>query len=460
MSPASPAVMLQYEANMPTLALITSVVNDSNDVGPNSASDASSASVDPCTAAPDMVDDGTPRAMVGFSNGIIRSSRMGFLSGDRYDDRSSLDSTTTGRGADDRGVRGGGGRGVDGGTTGHDLPSSSASSMDGLGLTAPSPLFSLMARRMMEDDDIVKPGGDTTTKPGSLLCPRRMTGGGRDRAVANWCENLSPPRHVVLVMDPTYQPQYREVVDAYGGKLSFANPGKERQGSVENGLRALLDATGGDDGDGCAYVAIHDSARPLVTIREVLDVVRDAHVVGAAVLGVPCKATIKESGDGVYVTRTVPRSRLWEVHTPQVVRCEALLRGFEMVDREKLEVTDDVSIIEALGEPVRLTRGEYTNLKITTPEDMDVASAILADRGEGEIYLAGCDLGGGGGGGGGGGEGEAAIAVASKNPFASIPRAGHLREREYNTLREVKLFDRDVTGQRYPAKPTPSRWLE
>lgn len=266
--------------------------------------------------------------------------------------------------------------------------------------------------------------------------------------------DIPPPRHVVLVMDPTYQPQYQDIVDAYDGRLSFANPGRERQGSVENGLNALLDATRGDGGDDCAYVAIHDSARPLVTIKEVCDVVRDAHVVGAAVLGVPCKATIKESDDGIMVTRTVPRSRLWEVHTPQVVRCEALLRGFEKVEREGLEVTDDVSIIEALGEPVRLTRGEYTNLKITTPEDMDVASAILADRDEGEIYLVGCD------GGGRGGGAEDADAVASKNPFAAIPRAGHLREREYNTLREVKLFDRDLTGRRYPAKPTPSRWQE
>jgi 2-C-methyl-D-erythritol 4-phosphate cytidylyltransferase len=62
------------------------------------------------------------------------------------------------------------------------------------------------------------------------------------------------------------------------------------------------------------------------------------------------------------------------------VRIETLLRGFQKVAEETLEVTDDVSIIEALGEPVKITRGEYTNLKITTPEDMDVATAILEDR--------------------------------------------------------------------------------
>jgi 2-C-methyl-D-erythritol 4-phosphate cytidylyltransferase len=118
----------------------------------------------------------------------------------------------------------------------------------------------------------------------------------------------------------------------------------------------------------------------LVTIEEICNVVTDAKEHGAAVLGVPCKATIKESEDGEFVARTIPRSKLWEVHTPQVIKIETLLKGFEKVAKENLEVTDDVSVVEALGEPVKLTRGEYTNLKITTPEDMDVAEAILEDR--------------------------------------------------------------------------------
>lgn len=187
---------------------------------------------------------------------------------------------------------------------------------------------------------------------------------------------VTPPPHVVLVMDPTYQVEYQPIVDRYPGRLEFASPGVERQGSVENGVNRLVEMSAGK----CQYVAIHDSARPLVTIEEVCNVVTDAKEHGAAVLGVPCKATIKESEDGEFVLRTIPRSRLWEVHTPQVVLIETLLRGFQKVAEEGLEVTDDVSIVEALGEPVKLTQGEYTNLKITTPEDMDVAEAILNDR--------------------------------------------------------------------------------
>jgi len=198
---------------------------------------------------------------------------------------------------------------------------------------------------------------------------------------------LSPPSTVVLVMDPKYQPEYQPIVDKYKGRLAFANPGKERQGSVENGLNKLVELSKENSGSPCEFVAVHDSARPLVTIPEIESVVKDAQSVGAAVLGVPCKATIKESDDGVLVQRTIPRARLWEVHTPQVVKVEALLRGFDKVEKENLEVTDDVSIIEALGEPVKLTLGEYTNLKITTPEDMDVATAILNDRGDNHIKL-------------------------------------------------------------------------
>eukprot|EP00545_Synedropsis_sp_CCMP1620_P003507 CAMPEP_0119016114 /NCGR_PEP_ID=MMETSP1176-20130426/11820_1 /TAXON_ID=265551 /ORGANISM="Synedropsis recta cf, Strain CCMP1620" /LENGTH=260 /DNA_ID=CAMNT_0006969443 /DNA_START=166 /DNA_END=948 /DNA_ORIENTATION=+ len=186
----------------------------------------------------------------------------------------------------------------------------------------------------------------------------------------------SGPPFVVLVMDPKYQPEYQPIVDNFNGRLAFANPGVERQGSVENGLSKLVELADGS----CEYVAVHDSARPLVTIQEISDVITDAKEHGAAVLGVPCKATIKESEDGTLVLRTIPRSRLWEVHTPQVIKIDTLQRGFAKVEAENLEVTDDVSIVEALGEPVKLTLGEYTNLKITTPEDMSVAMSILDER--------------------------------------------------------------------------------
>ena len=177
---------------------------------------------------------------------------------------------------------------------------------------------------------------------------------------------------IIIVLDPSHREPFQHYADK-DSRIEWALPGKERQDSVYNGLSATADK--------CSLVCIHDAARPLVTMEEVLHVIGDASEHGAAVLGVPMKATVKESEDGEFVLRTIPRSRLWEIHTPQVIKPSLLKDGFKKVQEEKLDVTDDVSIIEQLGLPVKLTQGEYTNLKITTPEDMPMAEEILSLRG-------------------------------------------------------------------------------
>ncbi|CAN0007255.1 unnamed protein product [Heterosigma akashiwo] len=176
---------------------------------------------------------------------------------------------------------------------------------------------------------------------------------------------------LVLVLAEQYRGEYQPYADR-DARVVFADPGKERQDSVSNGLGAV--------GAGAALVAVHDAARPLVTPGNIARVVADARAHGAAVLGVPMKATVKESADGEFVLRTIPRARLWEIQTPQVIKPDLLREGFRKVEAEGLEVTDDVSIIEALGLPVKITMGEYTNLKLTTPDDMDVAESILQAR--------------------------------------------------------------------------------
>lgn len=186
---------------------------------------------------------------------------------------------------------------------------------------------------------------------------------------------------VIIVVEEPFRKRISSTIESLSKSVSrggrcevlFANPGKERQDSVRNGL-SLVDLSR------TTLVCVHDAARPLVTKENVRAVLQDAREHGAAVLGVPSKATIKESADGSFVLRTIDRSRLWEIQTPQVIRPELLLRGFEKVHRENLTVTDDVSIVEQLGEPVKITMGEYTNIKITTPEDMDIAKSILRQR--------------------------------------------------------------------------------
>jgi len=177
---------------------------------------------------------------------------------------------------------------------------------------------------------------------------------------------------IVIVLDESYRDEYANIVRA-DPRISWADPGTERQDSVFNGLNKIPNE--------CSIVAIHDAARPLVTAEEIINVLQDGIEHGAAVLGVPMKATVKESEDGRFVLRTVPRSRLWEIHTPQVATKELFLRGFEKVKAEGLEVTDDVSVVEALGLPVKLTLGQYTNIKLTTPEDLRIAEQTLRERG-------------------------------------------------------------------------------
>jgi 2-C-methyl-D-erythritol 4-phosphate cytidylyltransferase len=157
-------------------------------------------------------------------------------------------------------------------------------------------------------------------------------------------------------------------------RLVFAEPGAERQNSVENGLAQVA--------EGCTLVAIHDAARPLVTLDAIYRCFADAAQHDAAVLAVPCKPTIKESIDGEFVLRTLDRSKLWDIQTPQILRPQLLRDGFRNANEKGLAVTDDVSVVELMNKPVKLTRGEYTNLKLTTPEDMIIAETILRDRGE------------------------------------------------------------------------------
>jgi len=97
------------------------------------------------------------------------------------------------------------------------------------------------------------------------------------------------------------------------------------------------------------------------------------------------KATVKESEDGEFVLRTINRSRLWEIQTPQVIKPDILAKAFEYVRENALEVTDDVSMVEEVGLPVKLTMGEYTNIKLTTPEDLGVAEGFLKQRAEGKL---------------------------------------------------------------------------
>jgi len=150
--------------------------------------------------------------------------------------------------------------------------------------------------------------------------------------------------------------------------------GKERQDSVRAGIEAL-------DGD-VELVIIHDAVRPFITAGLIENCVRAATAEGAATVGVPVKDTVKEVGPDGRILRTCDRSLLWLTQTPQVFRRDIIENAHRAAVRDGFRGTDDTSLVERLGISVQMIRGDYGNIKITTPEDLILAEALLAGRRE------------------------------------------------------------------------------
>jgi len=145
--------------------------------------------------------------------------------------------------------------------------------------------------------------------------------------------------------------------------------GAERQDSVWNGLEALSAKT--------EIVAIHDAARPCTSEELVAATIKRAEETGAAVAAQPVTDTIKESADGRLVQRTLDRSRLWSVQTPQTFRVEVIRRALTEARRRKLVFTDDTAACELIGQPVRLVSRVAPNPKVTVPGDLPFVESLL-----------------------------------------------------------------------------------
>ena len=146
--------------------------------------------------------------------------------------------------------------------------------------------------------------------------------------------------------------------------------GQRRQDSVAEGLKRL---------DGCSWVVIHDGARPCLTVDLVEQGLREARLTGAAIAAVPLKETVKVVDSEGVIASTPRRESLWAAQTPQVFRFDLITEAHRMVDGE---VTDDASLVEALGHKVKVYMGSYDNIKVTTPEDLALAETILRMRNE------------------------------------------------------------------------------
>ncbi len=152
---------------------------------------------------------------------------------------------------------------------------------------------------------------------------------------------------------------------------AFAEGGQTRQQSVFNGLRKISADT--------ELIAIHDGARPLVKPEHILKTARDASIFGGAVLGVPVKDTIKVVNDGLIVD-TPHRPSLYITQTPQIFKRKIYFEAVDFAMEHGLDYTDDCQLAEAINIKVCMTTGDYTNIKITTPEDIKIAEILLEEQ--------------------------------------------------------------------------------
>ncbi|UOQ87503.1 2-C-methyl-D-erythritol 4-phosphate cytidylyltransferase [Gracilibacillus salinarum] len=185
-----------------------------------------------------------------------------------------------------------------------------------------------------------------------------------------WC------RHIYLVINPNEQQEMEALITEYGWQhqITIVYGGSERQESGYNGLCAIKPESHDQ------IVMIHDGARPFVKQAHLHELAKVAQEKKAALLAVPVTDTIKrKQGDRID---TLDRSTLWAAQTPQAFSYDVILRAHETAQTSQYLGTDDVSLVEALDEPVEIVHGSYHNVKLTTPEDIMRAEMILTQKEE------------------------------------------------------------------------------
>lgn len=176
---------------------------------------------------------------------------------------------------------------------------------------------------------------------------------------------------IILPCSPGDGPRLAEVLGDLldGGRGRLVDGGASRSESVRNGLAAVDRQAG--------LIAVHDAARPCISQATIDATFAAALAHGSALPAVAIHGTIKRAGADGVVSATLPREQfddLWEAQTPQVARREILLRAYAT----GLEATDDVALVEAIGQAVRIVPGDLRNIKVTTPEDLALAETFAA----------------------------------------------------------------------------------
>ena len=180
----------------------------------------------------------------------------------------------------------------------------------------------------------------------------------------------------------------KEIVEKYDfRKVSHViEGGGERYLSVWEALKVIRKlAVSEESGSEKGIVFIHDGARPFVTEKIIKDTYEAALQYGACVTGMPVKDTIKISDENGFAAKTPNRKNVWQVQTPQVFEAGLIIEAYsELIEKSDeiktagIEITDDAMVVETMkSKAVKLVKGSYANIKITTPEDMKIAQSLL-----------------------------------------------------------------------------------
>lgn len=225
---------------------------------------------------------------------------------------------------------------------------------------------------------IIVAAGESSRLPGSARKPFLKLAG--KPIIIHTMEKFLPlkPTEIILVLHPQDLAHLKEnlsqTFEKFGVSKMVAG-GKTRTQSVRAGLQVICRTA--------SLVAIHDASRPFLEESSLRHLMHRAWESGAAIFALPLKDTLKKVNAELSITRTLDRSGLWLAQTPQVFRKEIILNAYEKL-KPDAAFTDDAQIVEAAGFPVQVVQGSPRNMKITFPEDLVLAQALLAQKEKGK----------------------------------------------------------------------------
>lgn len=184
-------------------------------------------------------------------------------------------------------------------------------------------------------------------------------------------QNCDAIKEIVIVTRPDLILPIKNLCVSFSKVTAVVAGGNTRPQSVQAGMNALSKKV--------KLVAVHDGARPLVSAQLIDRVVRGANSYGAAVPGIPVKDTIKEANGGI-VKKTLDRSSLYAVQTPQAFDFDLLRGALEKAKLDGTQITDDASAVENMGMSVKMVVGDERNIKITTPLDLHLAELLIEEN--------------------------------------------------------------------------------